>query len=257
MPAFHRHPMLMRMHRRMPTESNGVIPVPGPMATERMQLSAVRTVSAMTEDDEDFTPWTAAGAERLRSAAAELSTALAAHAQAVTAVTGEAGSPQVLAANERLLPAVLAYADAQFDYTGNAFPFGVLHEYEEDDEDEEEDGEPLPADGISVLQRRDYAVTDEAAVMTAGRRAYLRVWPDDDEAAAAADVTHLGRAAYQLAHADGWESLDDVEGLEPTGGCVAVVHQDELLGPDPDEWPKNTFEVDGEVLHEQRDVFAG
>jgi hypothetical protein len=175
----------------------------------------------MTEDDEDFTPWTAAGAERLRSAAAELSTALAAHAQAVTAVTGEAGSPQVLAANERLLPAVLAYADAQFDYTGNAFPFGVLHEYEEDDEDEEEDGEPLPADGISVLQRRDYAVTDEAAVMTAGRRAYLRVWPDDDEAAAAADVTHLGRAAYQLAHADGWESLDDVEGLERNPGRSA------------------------------------
>ena len=219
-----------------------------------------RTVSVVTDDDvdDDFNPWTADGAKRLKAAAGELSAAITAHAEAVTAVTRQSDIGQVFAASERLLPAVLAYADTQFEYTGNAFPFGVLQEYAEDEDEEDEDErESLPTDGVSVLQRHDYAVTDQAAVMAAGRSAYLRVWPEDDEAAAAADVSHLGRALYQLAHADGWDSLNDVEGLEPTGGCVTVVRPDELLGPDPDEWPEDIFDVDAELLHEQRDIFAG
>lgn len=92
--------------------------------------------------------------------------------------------------------------------------------------------------------------------MDAGRRAYLRVWPDDDDVAAAADVSHLGRALYQLAHADGWHSLDQVEGLRPTGGAVAVLQQDELLGPDPDKWPDELFDDDAELLFSQHDVFG-
>lgn len=109
--------------------------------------------------------------------------------------------------------------------------------------------------GVSVLQRRDYRVVDEAAVMAAGRAAYLRVWPDDDEAAAAADVTHLGRALYQLAHADGWHSLDHVEGLRVTAGAVAVIDQDELLRGDPDDWPDDLFDLDGEEIFGQADVY--
>lgn len=213
--------------------------------------------------DEEFQPWTPEGAARLRTAAAELAAAVTAHAEAVTAVTNNAGITEVFAASDRLLPAVLAYADAQFDYAGNGFPFGVLHDYAEDDEEDdgaddgadEEDVEPSV--GISVLQRHDYRVTDEAAVMSAGRAAYLRVWPEDDEAAAAADVTHLGRALYQIAHADGWNSLDRLEGLRPTGGSVRVVDREETLGPDPDEWPEDLFDDDSELLYEQADVFPG
>jgi hypothetical protein len=70
-------------------------------------------------------------------------------------------------------------------------------------------------------------------------------------------VTHLGRALYQIAHAHGWHGLDVVEGLRPTGGAVVVVHQDETLGPDPDEWPEDLFEGDGELLYKQEDVYAG
>jgi hypothetical protein len=212
------------------------------------------------EPDEDFTPWTTEGAARLRTAARQLAAAIAAHAETVTAVTSGAGIDEVFAASDRLLPAILAYADAQFDYTGNGFPFGVLHDYAEDDDELDEaadDDEPEPSVGISVLQRHDYRVTDEAAVMSAGRAAYLRVWPEDDEAAAAADVTYLGRALYQIAHADGWSSLDHVEGLYPTGGCVRVVGRDDTLGPDPDEWPEEEMfdDEDAAHLYEQRDVY--
>jgi hypothetical protein len=120
--------------------------------------------------DGDFTPWTAEGAARLRAAAAELTAAITAHAEAVTAVSKDADITEVFAASDRLLPAVPAYSDAQFDYTGNGFPFGVLHQFAEQDEDESAD-EPEPAGGISVLWRHDYQVTDEGAVMSAGRRA--------------------------------------------------------------------------------------
>ncbi|MGN6610922.1 MAG: hypothetical protein ACTHLJ_04045 [Angustibacter sp.] len=144
----------------------------------------------------------------MRAAAAELATAILAHAEAVAAATSDADVRDVFAASETLLPVVLAYSDAQFEHTGNAFPFGVLHQFE-----------------------------------------------DDDEAAAAADVAHLGRALYQLAHADGWHSLDHVEGLRVTAGAVSVVDQDELLRGDPDEWPDDLFDLDGEEIFGQADVY--
>ncbi|TYP86908.1 hypothetical protein BD833_108194 [Blastococcus xanthinilyticus] len=185
-----------------------------------------------------------------------MTAAITAHAEAVTAVSKDADITEVFAATDRLLPAVLAYADAQFDYTGNGFPFGVLHQFAEQDDEDEPADEPEPATGISVLQRHDYRVTDVAAVLSAGRRAYLDVWPEDDEAAAAVDVTHLGRALYQIAHAGGWHRLDEVEGLRATGGAVVVVAQQEILGSDPDEWPEELFEGDGgEFLCKQEDVF--
>lgn len=215
------------------------------------------------EDAGDFTPWSPDGAARLRVGATELAAAIVAHADALAAVTSHAGIQDVVAASERLLPAVLAYADAQFDYTGNGFPFGVLHQFADDDENADDDeyeddvdDEDASAAGVTVLQRCDYRVTDEALVMDAGRRAYLRVWPDDDDAAAAADVTHLGRALYQLAHADGWHSLDQVDGLRATGGAVVVLQQDELLGPDHDDWPEDLFHDDAQVLFSQHDVFG-
>lgn len=209
-------------------------------------------------DDDDFTPWTSDGAARVRARAAELAAAILAHAEAVASASSDADVPQIFAASDRLLPVVLAYSDAQFEHTGTDLPFGMLQELVDDRDgeelDDEDDDEPVA--GVSVLQRRDYRVVDESAVMDAGRQAYLRVWPDDDEAAAAADVTHLGRALYQLAHADGWHSLDQVEGLRVTAGAVVVVEQDELLGGDPDDWPDDVFEPEGELLYSQADVFV-
>jgi hypothetical protein len=204
----------------------------------------------MPDDVEEFVPWTKAGADRVLATAAALKDAIAAHADAVTSA-GE-DITLVFQASERLLPAALGYADAQLEYTGNGFPFGALHQYVDNDDDDEDEG---PTSGVSVVQRRDYVVTDADAVMEAGRQAYLRVWPDDTEAAASADVNHLGRALYQLAHADGWDNLYGTDGLAPVGGFVAVVKQEELFGPDPDEWSDGLVDEDAEVLFSQTDVF--
>jgi hypothetical protein len=214
----------------------------------------------MTEVDNeewDFTPWTPEGAARLRAAAEALATAVRAHAESVIAAADQRDAPQVFAANDVVEPAVLEYAEAQFDFTGIGSPVGYLDDSEEDHDGDDDAVRAEPKAGITVLQRRDYAVTDEAAVLAAGRAAYLKVWPDDDEAAAAADVTHLGRALYQAAHAgEGFADLDEMPGLVPTGGAVVVVRQDELLTGLPDDWPHDLFGVDGEQLYEMQDVYV-
>lgn len=234
--------------------------------------------------DDDLIPSTPAGAERLRAAAAELAAAVTAHAETIAAVTGDAGMPAVLAAGDRLLPAVLAYADAQFDLTGSDLPFGLLHGYAEEDghDDEPEVAEAAHGDGafgngafgdgafgdgadggtiasgmtdISVLQRHDLRVTEEVAVLAAGRRAYPRERPDDDDAAAAAaDVTDLGRALSRLAHAGGWDAVGDTPGLRTTGRSVLVIGRQLAPGADPDE---DTEDDGGELLYSQQDVFPG
>lgn len=206
-------------------------------------------------DSGDFTPWTDEGASRLLGAATAVQAAIAAHAQAVAAASGD--NKAVFKASEELLSVLLDYANAQFDFTGYGFPLGALAQFAEDDEqaEEEDEGEEWPTSGISVLQRHDYVVTDEDAVLAAGREAYLRVWPDDDETAAAADVTHVGRALYQLAHADGWNSLYKATGLDAVGGFIAVVKQDELLGPDPDDWAAEVLDADADLLYSQDDIY--
>jgi hypothetical protein len=202
--------------------------------------------------DDDLTQWTPADAERLRAAAAALAAAVTVHAAEVSALTGEDGVPELLAANDRLLPAVLAYADAQLDLTGNDFPFGVLHAYAEDEEEDADEDVPadaLPAPeavppvsgvtalsvlvvGSSVLQRHDLQVTDEAAVL------------------AAAGEVDLGQALARLARAAGWNALGGEPGLRSTARSVLVVGSAAAPGEEPDE-------EGGELLYSQQDVFPG
>lgn len=156
------------------------------------------------DEDDNFTPWTQVGATRLRQAADALLEAIRTHAASVTGVIGEEDAAEVFAAGNLLVPALLAYADAQFDFTGTGFPLGVLHQFVEDDEDDDDDDvDESPVIGVTVLRRSDYVVTDEEAVMEAGRHAYRRSMGEADPRGAAANVTHLGGALYQIAHAGG------------------------------------------------------
>lgn len=204
--------------------------------------------------DDEPAPWSAEGAASLRSAAAQLIQAISAHAESVLATSGRAQLGDVMVASDRLVPAVLAYADAQAAYAQYAYPFGVLHQYADNDSDDEEidTDESVATTGVTVLERRDYRITDEPAVIAAAKTAYLRVWLDDDQADAERDVTDLGRALYQLAHADGWHSLDRVDGLVPAGASISVLRQDELLGRDPNEWPAEVYAADGESFTSSR-----
>jgi len=154
-----------------------------------------------------------------------------------------------------LRDAALAYVEAVAELTGWGNVFADLYGEDEDDDDAEPEATD-PVTGITVLSRHDYAVTDEEAVMAAGREGYKVVWPDDDDAAAAADVEHLGRALYQIAHAHGWHSLADVPGLRPVGGMTLVHRQNDLLSTDPDEWPDDMFDTEGEDLYGQSDVYG-
>lgn len=210
----------------------------------------------MDDQEDDFTPWTAEGAALLLQADDALVEAIRTHTAAVTGLRGEDQSAEVFASGDQLRHAVLAYADAQFEYTGIGFPLGIIHQFDDDEEDDDVDHGPVA--GVSVLRRTDYVVSNEAAVIKAGRKAYRRVRPEDDAAAAAADVTHLGRALYQLAHADGWDNLDDVKGLDRVGEVVIVQSSDALLGADPDAWPDDDLfgHDDARLLYRQDDAYG-
>ncbi|UQX89248.1 hypothetical protein M6D93_04400 [Jatrophihabitans telluris] len=204
-----------------------------------------------------FSPWTSAGADRLRQTAREVAAAIITHADAVVAVGSDEDIREVFDASEALLSVLVSYADAQFEYTGTGFPLGALAQFLDDDDDDDVDPRSLPVAGISVLQRHDYQVTDPAAVMAAGRAAFQRYQPGVTEEAAEADVEHLGLALYHVAHEKGWSSIGDADGLRPTGGQVIVVSQDEVLGPDPDVWPDDLFEEPGPRLYWQSDIYGG
>jgi hypothetical protein len=218
---------------------------------------ARRYVGPMTDDDE-FDPWTEAGAAELIAAAAALATAVQEHAQTIAGLLPTRQIQKVFAASELLLPVVLAYNDAQFNLTGNAFPFGPLQDFADDDEDDDEDEgtEPAVGSGLSVVTRQDFIVIDEGAALDAGRSAYRSVWPDDPPAAADEDVTHLGRALYQYAHLNGWDKVKDMAGVAPVGAITVVQANEELLRGNPDDWPEEPFTVEAPVLYSQCDVYG-
>lgn len=211
------------------------------------------------DDDDDFNPFTPETAAQVRSAGEALAAAIRQHAEHVASAAKHSDVGGIFKAGDDLLTAVMGYADAQFEHTGTAYPLGALHDLVGDEEDEDEDEEDqafvAPASDVTVLRRADFGVEDEDAVMRAGRAAYREVWPDDDEEDAAADVTHLGSALYQIAHARGRDALNDVEGLVPTGAATAVLRQDSLLAGDSDDWPDNLFDQDGDVIYRQDDIY--
>lgn len=193
------------------------------------------------ETVETFTPWTAEGSARLLAAVSAVQEAISIHAQALVAAAGD--DEAVYLASEDLMPALLAYADAQFNFTGYGFPLGVLAQLEEEDDDDEqyvaEEEQDPPATAISVVQRHDYVVTDIESVL------------------ANTDASHLGDALHELADSSGgWSNLRDVRGLEPVAGITAVIVQPELLGADPDDWAESVHDEHAEVLFSQAEVFG-
>lgn len=178
------------------------------------------------------------------------------HADTVAAL-GEHDFAELFAAGGRLMPILVALSDAHFDYTGNGGPLGPLHAWDEDDDEDDGGAEQPRGSGLSVLQRTDYRVVDEGALIEAGRAAYRDAWPDDTAEDAAADVTDVGRALYQIAHASGsWSSIEDVDGVNVSGRVIVAVSTDETLGSEADDWPDDLFAHDiDRVIYRQDDVY--
>ena len=195
----------------------------------------------VSEDDEDR-QWTEEARSQVAGAAGALIQAVRAHAETVVAMTGRRAEVRDLfPAHEALARAVLVYDEAVFDFTGTSLPLVSTDEDEEEDDGEEEDGEAEAVAHLAVLRRTDYRVTDLDAVLAAGRRAYLRVWPDDTQEDAEVDVEDLGRALYQVAHAGGWEDLQEVEGLRAVRGVTLIVAVDEGPGSESEEPLEDPF----------------
>lgn len=175
-------------------------------------------------------------AERLQSALDDLTEALEAHLQACLARTGEA-DPAVQAAYSALRIAADRYDDLLFDALDEVTPWEFPDEPPTGLEYEDDDAVPSL---VGVLVRRDYEIDDAAGLMEAGREAYGELYPKDPEESAVADVSHPGRALYQMLHAYGVDGLDERAedaGLRPRGGTVwvqaLIEDDDETLTTDP------------------------
>lgn len=158
---------------------------------------------------------------RLRAALDELTDALDAHLEASLRRSGEA-DPTVQAMYTRLRDAADRYDDLLFELTDEVTPW----EFPEGPPLDVEYEDPAAApDAVSVLVRRDYGLADTAGLLLAGREAYGELYPDSPDEAARADVSHPGRALYQMLHAYGVDGLDqraERAGLAPRGGTVWV-----------------------------------
>ena len=224
----------------------------------------------MFELDEDGAQWTDEARESFRAAAANLVEAIQRHSAALLELTGtDADTEAIAEAGEQLEAAATAYADHQYEFTGTVPPLGLDEEdeYSYDDEfedtdaeleadeldDDELDDEDLDADDLdenleeagepaaklTVLHRVDFVVTDEPAVVLAGKEAYHDSYDDEAEPV---DVADLSTALQQIQQSGGIEALADTPGLASAGATTWVLDATDLLDErEPVEWPDSPF----------------
>lgn len=214
----------------------------------------------MEDDEWEAGLWSDESRERYVARAEQAIASLRQHVDLVAASTVENDQDRIEVSADEVRLAFVALSDAEFDYSATIGPFGLL-QLDEDDDDLGEVvlDESAEHNQFSVMVRRDYAVVSEAAVLDAGRAAYLEVWPDDSADDASEDVQDLGRAIYQIIHAGDLEALNEVEGLQPTAGLMLTVAREHLISATEvesfvDDLGRH-FTVDGEVLYSQSDIW--
>jgi hypothetical protein len=162
--------------------------------------------------------------------------ALREHLGACEMSTGE-GDPRVQSAYTALREAADRYDDVLFEVHDEVTPWEFVAEARIGTEQE---GEAVDRGRITVLVRRDYELDDRTRLLAAGRAAYADAFPSDPPEAAEADVTHPGRALYQMLHAygvDGFDEAAEAAGLSAVGGTVWVQSLDPDDEPVDDEDP--------------------
>jgi hypothetical protein len=234
----------------------------------------------MFELDEDDLQWTDEARESFRTAAANLVEAIRQHSVALLELTGaDADAEAIAEVGEQLEAAATVYADKQYEFTGTVPPLGLDEEddyayddaaYEDEDledadtdsedadadldeaelddqvDEEEFDENGEPATKLTVLHRMDFVVTDEAAVVQAGKEAYHERWEaedyEDGDAIVEVDVADLSEALQQIQEAGGIEALADTPGMATAGATTWVLEATDLLDErEPDEWPDSPF----------------
>lgn len=169
----------------------------------------------------------------------DLTEAMENHLEACLSRTGEA-DVNVQSAYTALRHAAERYDDLLFDLRDEVTPWEFPEGPHVDVEFEDPDAEP---ESVGVFVRRDYDIGDTGELLGAGREAYADLYPTQPLEAAVADVSHPGRALYQLLHAYGVDGLDQraqSSGLVPRGGTVWV---QELVDGDPETLVEDPFGV--------------
>lgn len=182
---------------------------------------------------------------RLQAALDDLTDALENHLEACLARSGEA-DVAVQSAYTALRHAADRYDNLLFDLRDEVTPWEFPEGPHVDIEYEDPDAEPT---AVGVFVRRDYDIAAADELLQAGQEAYGELYPAQPAEAAQVDVTHPGRALYQLLHAYGVDGLDqraEASGLLPRGGTVWV---QELTEEDTETLVNEPFGVvDDEML---------
>ena len=189
------------------------------------------------DDDYEDTQWTEAAKRAYGLRAQELIEALQAHLTANLTRSGRQKELQpYFESADRVMASARAFNEAEFDWCGS-FPLGLRPDANEGEDEEDLVDELVGGDILSVLGRWDLRITDEDAVLAAGRAAYLRAWPDDTQEDAEIRVQNVGDAAGELVHADGLTGLHAPAGLQlqrdVTGFVVHEGEDDETFDSDP------------------------
>lgn len=189
--------------------------------------------------------WTPAALAAYRAAADRLVETLREHVRLTVERQGRQRELHgYFASAEQLQAAVNAFAEAEFDWCGS-FPVrtDLHHDDEEVDDGPVADPTLEQAPVVSVLGRWDYLVTDGAALVEHGRRAYLQAWPQDTEDDAAVRVTDVEGAVNEILHGPQLPELDDARGLQPLRSSALVVRH---AGTSEDEF----FHAPFALLHD-------
>lgn len=200
-----------------------------------------------SESPEDFaeTQWTQDALSAYRASAELLVQRLGEHVRLTSSRQGrQRETSAYFASAHQVQEALDAFAEAEFDWCGS-FPVatsGSLQDDEDEDADEGPMGDPSLQDApvVSVLGRWDYVVTDAAALMEHGRRAYLEAWPKDTADDSQVRVISVESAIREILHAAKLCDLEQVPGLEPAISTVELVRH---AGTSEDEFLKDPFAV--------------
>jgi hypothetical protein len=169
-----------------------------------------------TYDESGPAQYSDASREALRRRAEALIEGLRGHTEALLALQGDpAELPGLFERHEQVETLLRGWHDAVLDHTGT-IPLSLDEPDGDEDDREIELEEALETDVISVVSRIDLALDDPEELLREGRAAYSRLWPDEEDVAAA--VPDAGQALYALAHEAGEPWLD----LPGTGVTSAV-----------------------------------
>jgi PAS domain-containing protein len=187
--------------------------------------------------DGDLEQYSDHSRDELRRATEQLVAGLQRYSEVLSGMHGgTAELAELLGQNSTIEGLVLAWNKAAFDHTGTT-PV-VLDDADDIDFDEDEDEDQVAAgEVLSIVTRIDLTLDDPEALITAGRAAYRRLWPDETDEDVSVAVDDPAQALYAVTHEAG-EAWLDVPGTGVVRAVRAYVVPDDsgdVTGDDPDD----------------------